>query len=128
MTKKANSFVQQWLAKANEDIIVIERLMEYEIVAKGAVGFHCQQAIEKLLKAFLIYNGKDIARTHNIEFLLSECGLIDDDFLGIDPMNLTDFAVELRYPGDYYEPGENEVRQYYALALQVKEMISGKIK
>jgi len=34
--------------------------MEYEIVAKSAVGFHCQQAVEKYLKAFLIFNKIDI--------------------------------------------------------------------
>ncbi|MBM3436651.1 MAG: HEPN domain-containing protein [Bacteroidetes bacterium] len=80
MTRERNSFVQQWLVKANDDIVVIERLMEYEIVAKGAVGFHCQQAMEKFLKAFLIFHGIDIARTHNIEYLLAECGIIDNDF------------------------------------------------
>jgi len=125
---EANSFVRQWLLKANEDIAVIDRLMEFEIIAKGAVGFHCQQAVEKYLKAFLIYHGKDIARTHNIEYLLAECGIIDEDFLAIDPMNLTDFAVELRYPGDMYEPGENELRQFREIVFQVKELVTGKIK
>lgn len=43
-------------------------------------------------------------------------------------MNLTDFAVELRYPGDYYEPGEDELRQYRELVLHIKALVTEKIK
>lgn len=49
--------VRDWLMKAESDFKVIEhelKLSEDEVV-KDAVCFHCQQAIEKYLKAFLIY-------------------------------------------------------------------------
>ncbi|MBN1986387.1 MAG: HEPN domain-containing protein [Prolixibacteraceae bacterium] len=42
----------------------------------------------KFLKAFLIANGVDIRKTHNIEYLLSECADIDGDFFDIDPRGI----------------------------------------
>jgi len=46
----------EWLIKASSDLKIVEHelnLPEEEIV-KDAVCFHCQQAVEKYLKAFLI--------------------------------------------------------------------------
>jgi HEPN domain-containing protein len=50
--------VKGWLIKAESDFRVIEhelKLPDDEIV-KDAVCFHCQQAVEKYLKAFLIHH------------------------------------------------------------------------
>ncbi len=127
MNKDAIEFIQQWLAKANEDIIVVEKLTENEIVANSSICFHCQQAVEKFLKAFLIANGLDIRKTHNIEFLLSECADIDSDFAMIEPKDLSDFGVDARYPGDMYIPDEKEVLEYKNLALHIKHIVENKI-
>ncbi len=80
MNKVTVDFIKQWLFKANEDLLVVDRLTEYEIIATSSVCFHCQQAVEKFLKAFLIANGVEIKKTHNIEYLLSECTDFDKDF------------------------------------------------
>lgn len=128
MNKDMKKYIQQWLIKANEDILVINRLMEFEIVAKGSICFHCEQAVEKFLKAFLIYNKKDIIKTHNIEFLLSECSKIDTEFKDINPKNLTDYGVVMRYPGDFYEPDIKEVIEYKEMTLKVKFIVENKIK
>jgi HEPN domain-containing protein len=104
MNNATIEFIKQWLAKANEDLFVVKRLTDNEIIATSSVCFHCQQAVEKFLKAYLIANGVDIQRTHNIEFLLAECSDIDKDFADIDPKELSDFGVDARYPGDMYIP------------------------
>ena len=88
MNQATIDFIKQWLLKANEDLLVVNKLTEFEIVATSSVCFHCQQAVEKFLKAFLIANGVDIKKTHNIEFLLSECSDIDIDFDKIDPFGI----------------------------------------
>ncbi len=64
MNNATIDFIKQWLAKADEDLLVVERLTDYEIIATSSVCFHCQQAVEKSLKA-LIANGVDIKKTHN---------------------------------------------------------------
>ena len=77
MNNKTKEFVKQWILRANEDLLVVDKLTEFEMVATSSVCFHCQQAVEKYLKAFLISIGIDIIKTHNIEFLLSECADFD---------------------------------------------------
>ena len=102
-------------------------MTEYEVIANGSVCFHCQQAVEKFLKAFLISNGIETKRTHNIEYLLAECGDIDSDFMDIDPKELTDFGVDARYPGDMYLPSSEETIEYKTIAFAVKALVEDKI-
>jgi HEPN domain-containing protein len=127
MNKATTEFVKQWLLKANEDLLVVEKLTEYEIIATSSACFHCQQAAEKFLKAFLIANDIEIKKTHNIEYLLSECSEIDNDFFGIDPKELSDFGVDVRYPGDMYIPDEHETLEYKNIALEIKDIVEDKI-
>ena|SRR5690554_639990 len=128
MNKETVGFIKQWLLKANEDLLVVEKLTENEVVAASSACFHCQQAVEKFLKAFLIANGVDVKRTHNIEFLLSECSDIDEDFAEIDPKELSDFGVDARYPGDMYVPDTKETLEYKILAIEIKNFVELKIR
>lgn len=127
MNKETVNFIKQWLIKANEDLLVVEKLTEFEIIANASVCFHCQQAVEKFLKAFLICNGIEIKKTHNIEFLLSECADIDPEFISVDPKELSDFGVDTRYPGDMYVPSSEETIEYKNIALEMKELVEEKI-
>jgi HEPN domain-containing protein len=89
--------------------------------------FHCQQAIEKCLKAFLAYNGRDVERTHNVIFLLSECANFDPIFALVDPLNINAYAVQGRYPDSNLIPTAVEAKSYFQLALQVKVLVSERI-
>jgi HEPN domain-containing protein len=65
------------------------------------VCFHCQQAAEKYLKAILNEQPLTIPRTHNLEDLL---GLLFPMHVELWALRrglqfLTQFAVEVRYPG-----------------------------
>ena len=128
MNKETKQFIKDWITKANEDLLVINRLTEGSIIATSAICFHSQQLVEKILKAYLIANGKEIRKTHNIEFLLSECADFDNEFSKIDPQNLSDFGVEVRYPGDMYQATENEALEYKQLAIEIKNFVSEKIE
>jgi len=128
MNKETKQFIRDWIKKANEDLLVINRLTEGSVIATSAICFHCQQLVEKILKAYLIANGKEIKKTHNIEFLLSECADFDNEFNKIDPKNLSDFGVEVRYPGDMYQATENEALEYKQLTIEIKDFVSEKIE
>jgi HEPN domain-containing protein len=127
MNSATEDFIKQWLLKANEDLLVVNRLTENEIIATSTICFHCQQAVEKFLKAFLIANGVEIKKTHNIEFLLSECAEFDSDFENIDPKELSDFGVDARYPGDMFIPDNIETLEYKNLAFEIKDLVELKI-
>ena len=60
MTPALKTYIVSWLDKAGHDIISAQRLLEIEPAILDNACFHCQQAIEKNLKAFLIYHGCDI--------------------------------------------------------------------
>jgi len=67
-------------------------------------------------------------KTHEIEFLLNECAKIDKDFENIDPKNLSDFGVAMRYPDDYYIPSNYETLEYKEMAFQIKNIVEDKIQ
>jgi len=67
-----------------------------------AVCFHAQQCVEKYLKAFLVVEGIDFPKTHDIERLVSM--LPENIWLKLsieEQRRLTDYATVTRYPGDY---------------------------
>ncbi len=128
MNKETKEFIRQWLQKAGDDLMVIEKLTQFEVVATSAVCFHCQQLVEKYLKAYLIAQGVEIKKTHNIEFLLAECEEFDPEFSQIDPKDLNDYGVEIRYPGDFYTPTIGETLEHKKIALEIKQMVEYKLK
>jgi HEPN domain-containing protein len=89
----------------------------------GTICFHAQQAVEKYLKAFLIYNNIDFPRTHDVDFLIQECQQIDEKSFNIDLKSLTEFGVFFRYPDDFYVPGINETEEYIKIANLVSKKI-----
>ncbi len=77
------------------------------MVAHGAIVldvavFHCQQAAEKALKAFLVWQTVPFDRVHNLTYLLDLCEVENGDFAALREVaeNLTPYAVEVRYPGE----------------------------
>jgi HEPN domain-containing protein len=127
MNDELKRYVQQWIEKADEDRLVVHQLLEADSIARGIMGFHCQQATEKYLKAYLIFNGIEPERTHNLEFLLQRCAAIDNSFSEIDLMNLTDYGIEVRYPGDFLEPSFIEINELMLIVNQIREKIMSRI-
>lgn len=129
MTKDQNDYLKTWLFRANEDIAVIEKLFESdpELYA-STICFHAQQAVEKFLKAFLVFHNVDFPKTHDLDYLLLECKKIDARNFDIDLGSLTDFGVSIRYPDDFYLPDKDETAQYRGIALKVKIVIENIIK
>ncbi len=63
--------VKQWLAKAGSDWSTVEILMASEHCPTEAVCFHCQQYVEKILKALLTLKGIEAPKTHDLPGLFS---------------------------------------------------------
>jgi HEPN domain-containing protein len=123
MNDELKRYVQQWIEKADEDRLVVHQLLDAESIARGTIGFHCQQAVEKYLKSFLIFHGIEPERTHNLEYLLERCSAIDPCFFEIDLLNLTDYGVEARYPGDFLEPAIDELNELMKIVDQIREVV-----
>jgi len=86
-------------AKALEDERAAAALLNNPEIGDSIIGFHCQQAAEKLLKALLSVRCVVFRHTHDLSALV---GLLEnsgyalpDDLREIE--GLTRFAVEFRY-------------------------------
>jgi len=122
---------KEWTAKADRDLKIGKDEFITEDPATDMICFHMQQCVEKYLKAFLIFNGREIRKTHIIEELIKECSEVDSDFQQLFAMKahlLTDFAVELRYPGDVSLPSNEETRETIEVAEQVRRFVLNKLK
>lgn len=120
---------RKWILKALEDLKIAGQGLSFpeEEMATGPICFHCQQAVEKLLKAYLIFNGVDFGKTHDLEYLLYLASEKDYTFKDLNIGNLTEYAVKIRYPDEFYIPTVDEAKEAYYIAIYVKEFIFRKI-
>ena len=94
--------VLQWLRKADEDFAAAVHLLKEEGRFRGVIAFHCQQTVEKYLKAFMVRHQIDFPKTHDIGKLLTGVAAIDLPLATAlqEADVLTPFGVEVRYPSD----------------------------
>src|SRR5260370_30268069 len=91
----------EWIARAEDDFAVARKLFKSRPLFNDQICFHCQQAIEKYLKAMLQHLGLPVPRTHDIPRLVTLLLPTDKTLrkLRRGTKNLTRYAVEYRYPG-----------------------------
>jgi HEPN domain-containing protein len=120
----------QWLAKADADLEAAERLapeVADSLRLREIVGFHCQQAVEKYLKALLTRHQVDFPKTHDIQQLVALVRAVAQN--AADEMRgaewLTPFGVEIRYPSDAAEMLPGDEVKAIEIARRVKKVVTG---
>ena len=83
-----------WIAFARRDVQAADVLRQNGIYEESC--FHAQQAAEKALKAFLVYNGQTPPRLHDLLDLLTRCLTFDT--------TLNAFRAECTTLNQYYAP------------------------
>ncbi len=122
--------VKKWILKAENDLKTGKDEQASSNPATDMVCFHMQQCVKKYLKAFLILHGREISKTHNITFLVRQCMEIDKAFGNLpedDLDSLTDYAVEVRYPDDFYMPSSSEAGKAIEIAELVRRFVREKL-
>lgn len=107
--------------KAEQDLRAAQHGLDASPPLFEDTAFHCQQAIEKTLKAFLTWHGRPFRKTHNLVELGMEVASLDGT---LEPLlrraaPLTEYAWKFRYPGDTDEPDPQEASAALALARKV---------
>jgi HEPN domain-containing protein len=117
--------IRAWIAKASQDLAAAEWLLASPEPLYGPVGFHCQQAAEKVLKAYLTWRNEPFEKTHSLVALVGKCLPFDTAFqsLRTAATTLTPYAVTSRYPGDVAELTATEAKEALELARQVQELV-----
>ena len=77
------------LRKAKQDELAVEKLLDDGDIEDDLLGFHAQQAAEKMLKALLAARGVDYPKTHTLRILVE---------LPATPCGKTPQAAALRLP------------------------------
>jgi HEPN domain-containing protein len=104
---------RQWVAKASNDLLNADNNLSSEQIPYDTVCFHCQQAAEKLLKAYLACIGQSPPVTHDLLLLLEsvlpsspEAEALRDVLALLIP-----YAVEIRYPDDWFTPSAEDTQE-----------------
>ncbi len=103
MKKNKEDLARGWVRKADSDLADARRTIKSDGPYDTAC-FHCQQAAEKYLKAFLAWHDCEIPKTHDIEELILICSerhveLKNTDFPAEE---LSSYAVEMRYDSEFW--------------------------
>jgi HEPN domain-containing protein len=117
--------IEQWLLKSQRDLRAARLLFESEEALLDVVVYHCQQAAEKALKAYLTYQNVVFQKTHDLDVLINLCLPFNVGFkeLRETAITLTPYAVEFRYPGNAIEPERVEANQALEMAESVLNFV-----
>jgi len=125
--KDRNDLIRNIVTRARNDIGAARHLLDADKQMTDIICFHCQQAAEKYLKAWLHYRHEDVPRTHNLIELLALCERGDPEFSRISDVGvLTHYAVEMRYAEDFHMPSTEEARRAVELANGVEKFVTPK--
>ena len=93
---------QEWLKYAEDDLETAELLYRQYKKALNIICFHCQQAAEKYLKAFLVSKTISFEKTHDLLNLYNLCVKVEESFSNLikDCLKLNPYSVITRYPSE----------------------------
>jgi len=104
--------VRAWLEKASHDRGIAETLLSQNSPYTDGICFHCQQAVEKMLKASLVFLGITFKKSHNLVYLLDLLSTAEGipDIMYEHVECLETYAVEVRYPDTMTIPSIDETK------------------
>jgi HEPN domain-containing protein len=129
MDESARELVRDWLTRANHDLLSARLLASAQDPLLDTAIYHCQQAAEKSLKAWLQSKDEPFPRTHDIEDLVEQASGSNPDFgkFAKAAAVLTPYVSAFRYPGGFDEtmPTREEFDQALSYAQDIYNFVRG---
>ena len=123
--------VKDWLRFAKENLLFARTGMKEDFSPYHTVCFLCQGSAEKYLKAFLICNGWELKKTHDLKDLLVFCTDFEPEFENLreECGVLNEYITEARYPDDlsFESIGENDAKEAIESADKIERFVLEKI-
>ncbi|MGC9523576.1 MAG: HEPN domain-containing protein [Anaerolineae bacterium] len=119
---------EKWLRRARSNLAIAKTGQREDVMFED-LCFEAQQAAEKALKALLLCVSGDYPRTHAFTLLLAQL----QEHLTVpasvhDVVELSDYAVQVRYPGDYYPVSNEEYESALAIAERTLRWVTAQIQ
>jgi HEPN domain-containing protein len=123
MDEARQELVRDWLTKASHDLQTVRIIANVPDGPLDTAIYHCQQAAEKSIKAWLQANDNPFPKTHDIEELVKMAAVINSEFgkFAQAAYVLTPYVSAFRYPGGFDEPMPS--RAEFDAALQHAQTI-----
>ena len=123
--------VKFWIFLADGDLKIAKDELNTKKPFTNAICFHSHQCTEKYLKAYLTFVRKPFRKTHDLAELIELCKEDDKEFEKLYEINahkLTRYAVQVRYPDDFYIPTIEDAKEAIRIAQKVKRFIRKKLR
>ncbi len=122
--------LKKWVEKGDHDLGTAMITYRYIPKYKDTIAFHCQQAVEKYLKSYILYLDLPIKRTHDLIYLLEQINNIDivEQNWFDKALELQDFAVEIRYPEIVLELSDADIEIAIGISQDFRKLILTKLK
>lgn len=118
---------EDWYKKALIDLQGA-RILRHHDGDNGLVAFHCQQAIEKALKGFILERTNHLLDGHSLVYLCRRAAKLDEFFTGQlkNCAFVNQFYIETRYPADMPDPVEDdEMEECLKITAEIIDYIIG---
>lgn len=126
MNEQQKLLAKQWILKAENDLLNVTNNLQAEQTPWDTVCYHCQQAVEKYIKAVLVAHGQEIPRTHDLEqvYNLIQAWIPHIEEERDELRWLTTYAILSRYPVEVElaPTGEDEGLRAHKLAKTIQEV------
>ncbi len=125
MDETKRDLLKAWLIKAQHDLAAARKLSAEPDSYLDMAIYHCQQAAEKAIKAFLVFHDQRFDKTHDLEVLIGLAQKYEtkfSTFLNIAVL-LTPYAAMFRYPGDFIEPTREQFDEALSAADSVWQFV-----
>ena len=118
-----------WLEFSSADLVAAQILMDTGH-CNDLAAFHCQQCMEKSLKAFSLYENGRPLDGHNLTWLCKQAAKSDKRFNHWldDSAKFNRYYIQTRYPSDQpLDITDHTVEQIYRVAREMYDFICLKV-
>ncbi len=124
MNNEMQNIVKLWFDKAQNDWATVKILMQNESYPHDIVCYHCQQYVEKLLKGLLTAYEIEFPKTHDLRRLIQLAQILPQLASLADRADeLTNYAIQSRYPDPFVSISQEQVREAIAAARSFADVI-----
>ena len=114
--------IKEWIKKAEHDLGSAKIIFLYLPDYSDTIAFHCQQAVEKYIKAIMVYKEIEFQRSHDLIYLLELLSSVSE--ISKDrykkAVSLNGYSVQIRYPDKIFKLSRKELEDAIAISQEFR--------